>query len=51
LARWIVQAASAVSELSGIPIDYQQVDFVREIHRLTGDAVDVVFDGLGGSYI
>jgi NADPH2:quinone reductase len=45
------RAASAVSELSGIPIDYQQVDFVREIHRLTGDGVDVVFDGLGGSYI
>jgi NADPH:quinone reductase len=45
------RAASAVSELGGIPIDYQQVDFVSEIQRLTGDGVDIVFDGLGGSYI
>jgi NADPH2:quinone reductase len=45
------RAASAVSELGGIPIDYQQRDFVEEIHRLTGDGVDVVFDGLGGSSI
>jgi NADPH:quinone reductase-like Zn-dependent oxidoreductase len=45
------RSASAVSELGGIPIDYQQLDFVDEIHRLTGDGVDVVFDGLGGSYI
>lgn len=42
------QAASAVSGMGGIPIDYQQRDFVEEIHRLTGDGVDVVFDGLGG---
>ena len=42
------QAASAVSEMGGIPIDYQQRDFVEEIQRLTGDGVDVVFDGLGG---
>ena len=45
------RAASAVSELGGVPIDYQQLDFVSEIRRLTGDGVDVVFDGLGGSYI
>jgi NADPH2:quinone reductase len=42
---------SAVAELGGIPIDYQQVDFVKEIHRLTGDGVDVVFDGIGGTHI
>ncbi|HMK72031.1 MAG TPA: medium chain dehydrogenase/reductase family protein [Myxococcaceae bacterium] len=45
------RGASAVSELGGIPIDYQRQDFVEEIHRLTGDGVDVVFDGLGGTNI
>ncbi|MDE3171000.1 MAG: zinc-binding dehydrogenase [Acidobacteriota bacterium] len=44
-------AASAVSELGGVPIDYQHQDFVEEIHRLTGEGVDVVFDSLGGSHI
>jgi NADPH2:quinone reductase len=44
------QTASAVTELGGIPIDYQHQDFVEEIHRLTGgEGVDVVFDGIGGS--
>src|SRR4030095_1418055 len=37
------RGASAVSDLGGIPIDYQQHDFVKEIHRLTIDGVDVVF--------
>jgi NADPH:quinone reductase len=45
------RGASAVSELGGVPIDYQQQDFVKEIHRLTGDGVDVVFDGIGGAHI
>jgi NADPH2:quinone reductase len=45
------QSASAVSGLGGIPIDYRQLDFVKEIHRLTGEGVDVVFDGIGGSHI
>src|SRR5947209_2502330 len=45
------RGASAVTELGGIPIDYQEQDFVQEIHRLTGDGVDVVFDGIGGSRI
>ncbi|KRR13706.1 alcohol dehydrogenase [Bradyrhizobium jicamae] len=36
-----------VSDLGATPIDYQKVDFVEEIHRLTGDGVDVVFDGVG----
>jgi len=44
------RGASAVSNLGGIPIDYQHQDFVKEIHRLTSEGVDVVFDGLGGSY-
>ena len=43
--------ASTVSGLGGIPIDYQHPDFVKEIHRLTNDGVDVVFDGIGGSHI
>jgi NADPH2:quinone reductase len=45
------RGASTVSELSGIPIDYQHEDFVKEIHRLTGDGVDVVFDSIGGPHI
>lgn len=40
-----------VSSLRGIPIDYKAVDFVDEIGRLTGDGVDVVFDGIGGRHI
>jgi NADPH2:quinone reductase len=45
------RGASAVTELACIPIDYQHQDFVREIHRLTGEGVDVVFDSIGGSHI
>jgi NADPH2:quinone reductase len=45
------RGAAAVSELGGIPIDYQHQDFVTEIHRLTGDGVDAVFDGIGGRNI
>src|SRR5512135_1459780 len=45
------RGASAVSDLGAIPIDYRQLDFVKEIHRLTSDGVDVVFDGIGGSHI
>lgn len=40
--------AAVVRELGGIPIDYKSADFVKEIHRLTRDGVDVVFDGIGG---
>jgi len=42
------QAAAVVRELGGIPIDYKKTDFVKEIHRLTGEGVDAVFDGIGG---
>ena len=45
------RGASTVSGLGGIPIDYQHQDFMKEIHRLTNDGVDVVFDGIGGSHI
>jgi len=43
--------ASAVSDLGGIPIDYQHQDFVKEIYRLTSEGVDVVFDSIGGIHI
>ena len=42
------QGAAVVQELGGIPIDYKNADFVKEIHRLTGDGLDAVFDGIGG---
>ena len=45
------RGAAAVSELGGIPIDYRDQDFVDEIHRLTSDGVDVVFDPIGGNHI
>jgi NADPH:quinone reductase-like Zn-dependent oxidoreductase len=45
------RGASAVADLGGIPIDYQSQDFVTEIRRLTGEGVDVVFDGIGGRHI
>jgi NADPH2:quinone reductase len=43
--------ASAVTDLGGIPIDYRQLDFVAEIHRLTHTGADVVLDGIGGTHI
>jgi NADPH2:quinone reductase len=46
-----LRGAAAVSELGGIPIDYQNKDFVKEIYRLTGDGVDVVFDPIGGAHL
>ena len=45
------RGAPAVSDLGGIPIDYQHQDFVNEVHRLTAEGVDVVFDGIGGTHI
>ena len=44
------RGAPAVSELGAIPIDYRDQDFVEEIHRLTGEGVDVVFDPIGGAH-
>ncbi|MBD0304440.1 MAG: zinc-binding dehydrogenase, partial [Tolypothrix sp. T3-bin4] len=40
-----------VSSLGGIPIDYKNEDFRQRINTLTGDGVDVVFDGIGGSHL
>jgi len=45
------RGASAVSELGGVPIDYQRLDFVKEILDRTSEGVDVVFDGIGGRHI
>jgi NADPH2:quinone reductase len=45
------RGAAAVSDLGGIAIDYGQLDFVKEIHRLTGEGVDIVLDGIGGAHI
>src|SRR5215510_13770150 len=45
------RGTSAVSDLGGILIDYQHQDFVKEIHRLTSEGVDVVFDPIGGRHL
>ncbi|MDD5544500.1 MAG: medium chain dehydrogenase/reductase family protein [Acidobacteriia bacterium] len=45
------RGATVVSDLGGVPIDYQRQDFVKEVQRLTGEGVDVVFDSIGGSHI
>src|SRR6516162_2732395 len=45
------RGASAVTDLGAVPIDYQHQDFVEEIHRLTKEGVDVVFDGIGGTHM
>ena len=45
------RGAPTVSGLGGIPIDYQQQDYVEEIHRLTSEGVDAVFDPIGGAHL
>jgi NADPH2:quinone reductase len=45
------RGAQAVSDLGAVPIDYQHQDFVKEIHRLTGEGVDAVFDPIGGAHL
>ena len=45
------RGASAVSDLGGIPIDYEHQDFVEIIRRHTSEGVDVVFDSMGGAHI
>ena len=42
------EKTALVTQLGGVPIDYRREDFVRRIAELTGDGVDVVFDGIGG---
>jgi NADPH:quinone reductase len=45
------RSAPVVRELGAVPIDYRQLDFVKEIHRLTHGGVDACFDGIGGTHI
>ena len=45
------RGTSTVSDLGGIPIDYQHQDFVKEVRRLTSEGVDVVFDPIGGPHL
>jgi len=45
------RGAPSVRELGGIPIDYKDQDFVKEIQRLTGEGVDAVFDPIGGPHL
>jgi NADPH:quinone reductase-like Zn-dependent oxidoreductase len=45
------RGAAVVTDLGGVPIDYQQQDFVKEILRVTGDGVDAVFDPIGGAHL
>ncbi len=45
------RGAPTVSELGAVSIDYRDQDFVKEIHRLTGDGVDAVFDPIGGAHL
>jgi NADPH2:quinone reductase len=45
------RGAPVVSDLGGIPIDYQHQDFAKEVQRLTGEGVDVVFDHIGGPHL
>lgn len=45
------RSAPAVSELGGVPIDYRNQDYVKEIHRLTSEGVDAVFDPIGGAHL
>jgi len=45
------RTATVVSSMGGIPIDYENQDFVSEIRRFTGDGVDAVFDGIGGDHL
>jgi NADPH2:quinone reductase len=45
------RSAPTVSELGGVPIDYRNQDYVKEIRRLTKEGVDAVFDPIGGSHL
>jgi NADPH2:quinone reductase len=42
------KAAEVVRALGATPIDYRNSDFVQEIHSLTGEGVEAIFDGIGG---
>lgn len=40
-----------VRRMGGIPIDYQQEDFVQRIRTLTEKGVDLALDGIGGMHL
>ena len=44
-------AQALISNLGATPIDFEHTDFVSEVRRLTGDGVDAVFDGIGGTHV
>ncbi|HEX5168788.1 MAG TPA: medium chain dehydrogenase/reductase family protein [Cyclobacteriaceae bacterium] len=43
--------AQIVSDLGGIPIDYRNQDYAKEIYSRTIEGVDVVFDPIGGAHL
>ena len=43
--------AATVSELGGVPVDYRNQDYVKEIRRHTIKGVDAVFDPIGGAHL
>jgi len=45
------KGAPTVSGLGGIPIDYRDQDYVKEIERLTDEGVHAVFDPIGGAHL
>src|SRR5512141_1694028 len=45
------RSAPVVSDLGGIPIDYEHQDSVKEVHRLTSEGVDAVLDPIGVSHL
>jgi NADPH:quinone reductase-like Zn-dependent oxidoreductase len=45
------RSAPTICDLGAIPIDYEHQDFANEIHRLTSEGVDVVFDPVGGGHL
>jgi NADPH:quinone reductase-like Zn-dependent oxidoreductase len=40
---------AAVERLGAVAIDYRHEDFLARVRQLTGDGVDVVLDGIGGT--
>jgi len=43
--------AQIIEDLGGIPIDYKNQDYEKEIRNQSKDGVDVVFDPIGGSHL
>lgn len=44
-------AHAVVASMGATLIDYEHADFVEGIRRLSGDGVDIVFDGIGGAHV